>query len=230
MQLGERVHLQGAIAACIETLSLPSQMRVCAGELAGDDSLVRIILDCADDVIFQDLLDPFLLQVQTGNLQLSSEDLDCLLDRLEQPLKSYNHGTSDALHALVIKLLHATIHVWLQDSVPEDLQKVILLVYKWLAKYLRDGTLCWWETRDAFRRLCSSYLSIDPKQRFMAEMGGDILPDRILLQLLADCDIRVRFGAASAYGHIFGSVYMEDKDPMTVYSGVRDQLCTVLSE
>ena len=229
-QPGERSHLQDVVTACVDAISLTSQMRLQTGESARDDLLVTIISDCDDDAVFQDLLAPFLAHVQNGDIQVTAGNLDCLLDRLEQPLMSYNHGTSDAFHALATKLLHATIHTWLRESFPKDVREKVLAVYEWLAGHLCEDRLCWWETRDAFRRLCGAYLSLDPKRRFMDEMKVDHQPDRLLLQLVADCDIRVRFGAAVAYGHIFGSDYLEDKDPMVVYSEVRDRLCKVLSE
>lgn len=227
-QLGERKDQENLISTCVDAIASASHLRLQLGVTLRDDFLVRAIVDCEDDAVFQDLLDPFIVHIQHQRVRITSANLDSLLDRLEQPLVSYMHGTSDAFHVLTARLLNATMHIWLEESLPKDVRDKILLVYEWLAEHFINGKLHWWETRDAVRRLCSSYLVADPLQTFMAGVRSENLPNNIILLFLEDDDIRVRFGGAEAFGHLFESDYVQTRVPMAIYSDIRDRLCKVL--
>ena len=230
VQTGERLDQQRLISECVDTISLASHLRMEIGDPTRNDFLVKSIVDCDDDAVFQDLLVPFIAHIDQRRLRLTFGNLDSLLDRLEQPLMSYDHGTSDAFHALATRLLHATMHVWLEESLPEEVHEKVVLVYEWLAEHFINGRLCWWETRDVFRRLCSSYLVADPYERFMTGVKSECLPQKVLILFIEDDDTRVRFGGSEAMGHLFESEYVQTRDPMEIYSDVRDRLCTVLSK
>ena len=64
----------------------------------------------------------------------------------------------------------------------------------------------------------------------MTGVKSECLPQKVLILFIEDDDTRVRFGGSVAMGHLFESEYVQTRDPMKIYSDVRDRLCTVLSK
>ncbi|KAL5492086.1 TEL1 [Sanghuangporus weigelae] len=222
------------VEICIDSLALAPVLRS-DGQVVKDRSLVELICSCMDVEKFGIILEPFLLHVRNGNIRLSPSNVDALLTYIEEPLQSYNYKCSDSFHIVVIRLLDATASSWLQSSFPEEISTKVQAVISWLAESLREDSLCSWQTRDMLARFWNHYLELDHLQNFVSHLSDpevalndQLLPDKLLPSMTRDEDIRVRFTVALSCARLFSTAYIRSKDPMEVYTTIREQLCIKL--
>lgn len=228
--------IRSIVRMCVDCLALAPVLRSSEGHIAREKTLIDLVCNCNDVENFEMLMEPFLLHVERFSIRLTPSNLDALLTCIEVPLTSYNHGSSDVLHVVVIRLLHATTHIWLQNSFPTEIATKIRTVIGWLASNLKSESLCWWHTRDMLGRFWDHYLNLDPTQRFLTDPSieeapdSDHLPDELISFMTKDEDIRVRLTAALSCARLFSTTYIRSRDPMEVYTNIREQLCLELKK
>ena len=224
------------VRMCVEFIALAPVLRSSDGQISRDKTLIDLVCNCTDVERFKLLLKPLLWHVERHNIRLTPSNVDDLLSCIEEPLISYNYGCSDDLHISVIRLLFATAHLWLQSSFPAETAAKVRTVMNWLASSLKNGTLCSWRTRDMLCRFGDRYLGLDPMQLFLTNSSNedtsdvDGLPDELLIFMIKDEDIRVRFTAALSCARLFSTPYIRSRDPMEVYTNIREQLCVEIDK
>ncbi|KAI5119125.1 hypothetical protein M0805_005731 [Coniferiporia weirii] len=233
--LDDRNVAKRVIVTCVDIIAQIPVTQPSGGKVTRDRSLIDIVCDCDDDDRFLVVLEPVLRNVQQQHIPLTVSALDRLLMRIERPLMSYKHGRSNVLHIAAIHLLDATSYIWLQQSLSssEPVKKIRTLI-QWSATSLSENILCW-HARDALCRFLDRYLNLDPLQAFLTDWAGEEamdpeeLPDAMLPLLTKDEDVRVRLTAALSCARLFSTAYIRTKDPMEVYTNIREQLCVDLS-
>lgn len=234
-ELNEGDTTRRIVSICIDFLVLAPALRSTDDGTVKDRALTDLICECENDEAFLQALEPFLWHTQRRNFRLSISDLDKLLTRIEGPLMSYRYGNSDLLHVTTIHLLNATSYVWIQAAPSSDTSGKVYTLVKWLSDKLKEGRFICWRTRDSLCRFLEEYIRLDPTQRFLTDekgvlMDGSDSPDTLIPLLLKDGDMRVRFTAARASASLFSTECIRSKDPMIVYTSVREHLCVDLSE
>lgn len=232
--LEESYGVRRIVWTCFAILSRASVLQSQEEDAIVDRSIIDLICNCSDDDKLIALLDPFVWHVERRNIRLTGPILDRLLERIENPLKTYQYSRSVNLCLASVKLLSSTIRIWLTPSPSSSsLDGKIRLLVQWLIANLKAED---WSIRDSIVRLFDHYLMLDPDQGFFEQVDDDeeSLPATLLLSFLQDVDIRVRLTAAKACARLFSTTYVQngdgDRDAMTVYGEVNKMLCIDLTQ
>jgi len=213
------------IEACVSFLAVVPILQSTSGEPTRDKELAELVLNSNDK--FHLVASIFFNKVAHRLLNLSSNNLQQFLDKIEQLLTQYNYSRSEKMQALATQVLDSTLHLWLQDSVKSsDVGEDIRVLCRWISDILREDKIRSWRLRDLVVRFLDRYLAMDPKQAAwpISEDGLEVLPANLLPILGADRDIRVRFRVAVVNARLFSIARDIGCEPLVLYNTIKQRL------
>ncbi|KZT27904.1 hypothetical protein NEOLEDRAFT_1059985 [Neolentinus lepideus HHB14362 ss-1] len=226
------------VRSCTLVLAMAPMLQSPSHECTRDKELSDIFLD-SGHAQFLAFSGPYFYNVRSKTLNITVPILDKFLDKFGELLVQYHYSRSEDLQVLAVEFLDSTSHVWLSRSEealpPEDGNVAcnVIELCRWLRNTLKDGKIRSWKTRDRLARFFDRYVAQDPQQAFWKsqppdeeeEETVDILPAAIIPTLGSDADVRVRFRASVLNARLFRVAYLNNYDPLPLYSSITASLC-----
>ncbi|CAL1714616.1 unnamed protein product [Somion occarium] len=215
-----------SVDVCVTALAvLPAMQSAC--EPTRDKELVQLVEDCPGFIL--PLLTPaFLQNVREKTLSIKPTTVTVILETIGSLLGGYHHSHSDLLHYLLLDVLDATMHIWVQPGADAELQDHIIPLLEWQNNLYLKGKMRSWRCRDRFVQFLDHFMHEDSLQKAWPET--DIVPTQLMYPMVNDNDIRVRFRTSASIPRCFMLPRLEQRDPLEVYNEIRKHVCKELSE
>ncbi len=223
-------HVRRIVNTCITALAVVPILQSSSGEATRDRALTELVLNSSPEEFL--LLAPsFCEQISCRTLNISETKLEELLGKLVDICVPYPYKNRIDTKLLVVRILEATSHVWMQPTIPMSLGDLVRDYCRETVKLLRAQSRKSWQVQDAIIRFLDGYLAKDPEQTVWQtpieneSPNVEDLPSEVLPSLGRDDDIRIRFRIAAISPRLFvvGTVG-RTKDMNTVYKQVHSQL------
>lgn len=214
--------LQPYFAAALSIMTAGPMLQMQWKEAPGDPRWVDLLLDFDDDHYL--VLAPFAwASVSRRELAFGLGGWDRVLDDLAYRLRGHQLSHNAEMHRLVVYLLQATTHIWLD---PSNAQAPMVgncrALFTWLVNLIEKDRCDSWRVRDQAVILMDHYMYLDPSQAFWGrdpeDMDASETPSDSLKRLAQDGDIRVRYRAAIAVARLFHHTlnsYQQDSEGLT---------------
>jgi len=176
-------------------------------EPPGDPRWVDVLLDFTNEA-FLVLSTTIWARVASGECAFGLGGLDRVMDDLEYRLQDPELSHNPRMHSVVITLLQATIHIWIDPSAARSpVARKARAFFTWLVNLVEKGRCESWHVRDHIICLLDHYIAVNPSQAFWDreedEMEANATPKEAIKQMLQDNDVRVRCRAAIAVARLF---------------------------
>ncbi|TFK86745.1 hypothetical protein K466DRAFT_600062 [Polyporus arcularius HHB13444] len=223
-------HVRRIVNTCITALAVVPILQSSSGEATRDRALTELVLNSSPDEFL--LLAPsFCDQISCRTLNISETKLEELFGKLIDICEPYPYKNRIDTKLLVVRILEATSHVWMQPTFPMLLGDTVR-GYCWeTVKLLRAQSRKSWQVQDAIIRFLDGYLAKDPEQTVWQtpiennSPNFEDLPSEVLPALGRDDDIRIRFRIAAISPRLFVvGTGVRTKDMNTIYKQVHSQL------
>ncbi|KAI0717973.1 hypothetical protein C8T65DRAFT_737500 [Cerioporus squamosus] len=196
------------INTCITALAVIPILQSSSGEATRDRALTDLILESQPDEFL--LLAPsYCEQILCRTLSISNCKLEKLLQTLEDICIHYAYKNRVETKLLVVRILDATSHIWMQPTIPVTLGDMARDYCQQTVKMLRARSQKNWQVQDTIIRFLDGYLAKDPEQTVWQMPIEDKspkfedLPSEVLPGLGSEIDIRIRFRIAATSPRLF---------------------------
>ncbi|SPO27943.1 related to TEL1 - telomere length control protein [Ustilago trichophora] len=220
---------EAAVSVAVRLLGGVPRMLTGNADSRREELIVSLFFDCPVEGLIS--ISPVLFDsLRDGNLWMSQRDLVDALDRIgTELLTSYRFARNPAARVAAVHAVSAVVPLLLDEF---DEQSDLFDKVQKLATFFAEqiGRIKWptpWEVQLECATFLSRCMRLDPEGRLCksgSARGTSFSPQKALLQINADPDIRVRGLGSSIAASVFDTTSTDEEHISEIYNSFREGL------